>query len=103
MEKTFSRTASVTFSFLALLLSTAALTVSLLQAGPQGQPGERGPHGPQGPSGTPPKENQMLGLCVDMDYGSVGYISGVYSPVRTNGVVSCPVGDFTPVKPQAVP
>lgn len=103
MENTFSRTASITFSFLALLCSTAALTVSLLNAGPQGEEGGRGPRGRQGPPGTAPKDNQMIGLCIEMEYSGISYVTGVYSPVRADGVVSCPIGDFTPVKPQTVP
>ena len=48
-------------------------------------------------------DNANLGVCVDVTYGSAGYVQSmsVTSPVKSKGgAVSCYAGTFTPVTPQ---
>lgn len=81
---------------LAVIVSGAALSVSLLHAGPQG------PVGPPGSAGASANV-QSYGVCVSMEWRSTSYVSSVSSPVRSNGILSCPSGDFVPVSPQTIP
>jgi len=87
----------------ACVLAGAALAVSLTHSGPRGRPG---PPGLQGQTGHN-AEVAHLGLCVNLAvqtgvvYLPVDTANPVTSPVLTDGVPSCPSGQFVSVVPQA--
>jgi hypothetical protein len=85
---------------LACILAGAALAVSLTHAGPRGL---RGPEGPQGATGRN-AEIAHLGFCYQSNYDSTtSDVSGIYigAPALTDGVPSCPNGQFISIVPQA--
>ena len=94
-------------SVLAAALGAAALAVSLTHSGPAGTQGPRGQQGAPGQAGKA-AETAHLGLCVNMAvqtgvvYMPVNSYNGspVSSPVLTDGVPSCPSGQFVSIVPQ---
>lgn len=89
----------------AVALSAAALTVSLTH---HGTPGSRGLQGPAGPRGDTGRDAEVahLGVCVNIGvqtgvlYLPVQVADPITSPLLTDGVPSCPAGQFVSVVPQ---
>lgn len=83
----------------AMVLSALALVVSVTHKGPAGPPG---PQGLQGGTGRN-AETAHLGMCFSSSTDSAtGDISGILlmPPVLTDGVPSCPGGQFVSIVPQ---
>ena len=87
----------------AVLLAAAALAVSLTHAGPKGAAGAAGPAGHTGQNA----EVAHLGLCINMAvqtgvvYLPVDTADPITAPVLTDGVPSCPAGQFVSIVPQS--
>ena len=96
--------------FTATALASAALSVSLLHAGPAGKPGPPGPRGAPGPAGAPGKPasatRERFGVCWEADYQTQNGVTWINSVIITpaqisNGVYECPQGEtFTSVVPE---
>ncbi len=86
----------------AVVVSALALVVSVTHRGPSGPPGPQGRQGQQGSTGHS-AETAHLGICfsdyIDSATTDVGAIV-LESPVLTNGVPSCPDGQFVSIVPQ---
>ena len=91
-------------AILAVLLAAAALVVSLTHRGLPGPPGPQGPAGPQGQT-TYNAALAHLGLCVNLAvqtgtvYLPVDTSDPITAPVLTDGVPSCPAGQFVSIVP----
>lgn len=89
---------TVTVAVVACILAGTALAVGLNREGPTG------PRGPQGQTGRD-AEVAHLGLCVNIAtqtgvlYLPVDTANPVTSPTLTDGVPSCPSGQFVSIVP----
>ncbi|HMH89662.1 MAG TPA: hypothetical protein VK586_01125 [Streptosporangiaceae bacterium] len=97
-------------SLIACAFAGAALGVSVAHGGPSGPRGPQGAPGPQGQTGRN-AETAHLGVCVNITAGNMGFLQlstsawnldqPVTAPVLTDGVPSCPSGQFVSIVPQA--
>jgi hypothetical protein len=94
----------VVLAAIAVLLSAAALFAAVSRSGPAGPTGPRGPLGTAGQTG---KSAQVahLGLCWNFNTwsdGQAGLTTNdlLTAPVLTDGVPSCPDGQFVSIVPE---
>lgn len=95
---------TATVAVVACILAGTALGVSVSHEGPRGP---QGPAGPQGQTGRA-AETAHLGVCWNMENvidnavtadPANPYAGGISTPVLTDGVPSCPVGQFVSIVP----
>lgn len=91
---------TVVCATVACILAGAALAVSLTHTGPRGVMGPVGPQGSTGHNATV----AHLGVCWNMETylnnGGTNFLGAMTAPVLTDGVPSCPTGQFVSVVPQ---